>query len=137
MRDIPDDGDAQIFERAPAIQNGERIEQRLRRMLVRTVAGIHYGNRQVARKKMRRPGAACRMTIASGRMAPRVLSVSTSDSPFETLDAATAIESTSAPRRLAAISKLVRVRVDDSKNKLTIVRFWRVVNRLNGCLGAG
>jgi hypothetical protein len=75
--------------------------------------------------------------MASGRMAPKVFSVSTSDSPFETLDAATAIESTSAPSRFAAISKLVRVRVDDSKNKFTTVRFCSVVNRLNGCLGAG
>ena len=49
----------------------------------------------------------------------------------------TAMESTSAPSRLAAISKLVRVRVDDSKNKLTTVRFCSVVKRLNGCLGAG
>ena len=54
-------------------------------------------------------------------MAASVFSVSTSDSPFETLEADAVIETASAPRRLAAISKLVRVRVEASKNRLTII----------------
>ena len=62
------------------------------------------------------------MTMASGRMATSVFKVSTSDSPFETLDACAVMETASAPSRLAAISKLVRVRVDASKNRLTIMR---------------
>ena len=43
-----------------------------------------------------------------------VFSVSTSDSPFVTLEPDAVIETASAPRRLAAISKLVRVRVEAS-----------------------
>ena len=54
--------------------------------------------------------------IASGRMAPRVFNVSTSDSPLETLEPEALIEIASAPSRLAAISKLVRVRVEASAN---------------------
>ena len=59
--------------------------------------------------------------MASGRMAASVFSVSTSDSPLDTLDPDAVIETASAPSRLAAISKLVRVRVDASKNRLTII----------------
>ena len=62
------------------------------------------------------------MTMASGCMAPRVFRVSTSDSPLETLEPEAVMEMASAPRRLAAISKLVRVRVEASKNRLTIMR---------------
>ena len=54
-------------------------------------------------------------------MAASVFSVSTSDSPLETLEPAAVIETASAPSRLAAISKLVRVRVEASKNKFTII----------------
>jgi len=73
----------------------------------------------VARQKVR--GAGRRITMALGRMAASVLSVSTSDSPFDTLEPDAAMEMASAPRRLAAISKLVRVRVDASKKRLTII----------------
>ena len=57
VRDVADDGDAQAFERAAAVENRERIEQRLRRMLVRAVAGVDDRNRQIAREKMRRAGS--------------------------------------------------------------------------------
>ena len=59
--------------------------------------------------------------MASGRIAPSVFSVSTSDSPLVTLEPDAVIDTASAPRRLAAISKLVRVRVEASKNRLTII----------------
>ncbi len=65
-------------------------------------------------RKCGAPEAECRITMASGRMAASVFSVSTSDSPLETLDPDAVIETASAPRRLAAISKLVRVRVEAS-----------------------
>ncbi len=68
-------------------------------------------------------------------MAPSVFRVSTSDSPFETLEADAVIEMISAPRRLAAISKLVRVRVEASKNRLTMVRSAKNSKRLNGLPG--
>src|SRR5436190_14840903 len=70
------------------------------------------------------------MTMASGRMAASVLSVSTSDSPLETLDVDAVIETASAPSRFAAISKLVRVRVDASKNRLTTSRPRSISNFL-------
>ena len=56
VRDIADDGHAQTLERVAAIQNGQRVEQRLRGMLVRAVAGVDDGNGQVPRQKMRRAG---------------------------------------------------------------------------------
>ena len=52
--------------------------------------------------------------MALGRMAASVFSVSTRDSPLETLEPEAVIETESAPSRRAAISKLVRVRVDAS-----------------------
>ena len=52
--------------------------------------------------------------MASGRMAASVFSVSTSDSPLVTLEPDAVMETASAPNRLAAISKLVRVRVEAS-----------------------
>jgi hypothetical protein len=59
-------------------------------------------------------------------MAFSVMAVSMSVSPFLTLDEATDILMTSAPKRLPASSKLVRVRVEFSKNRLMIVRPRRV-----------
>ena len=72
-------------------------------------------------RKCGAPLAEWRITMASGRMAASVFSVSTRDSPFETLEPEAVMEIASAPRRLAAISKLVRVRVDASKNRFTII----------------
>src|ERR1039458_4766754 len=72
-------------------------------------------------RKCGAPLAEWRITMASGRIAPRVFSVSTSDSPLLTLDPDAVMDTASAPRRLAAISKLVRVRVEASKNRLTII----------------
>ena len=55
-----------------------------------------------------------------------VCAVSRSDSPLTVADADPLMLTPSADRRLAAISKLVRVRVDGSRNRLTIVRPRRV-----------
>ena len=88
-------------------------------------------------RKCGAPEAAWRITMASGRMAASVFSVSTSDSPFDTLEPDAVIETASAPRRLAAISKLVRVRVDASKNRLTIIFPRSVSSFLNDWLCSG
>ena len=77
------------------------------------------------------------MTMASGCMAARVFSVSTSDSPLETLEPDAVIDTVSAPRRLAAISKLVRVRVEASKNRFTIILPRSVSSFLKGCIWSG
>ena len=61
------------------------------------------------------------MTIASARIELRVTAVSISVSPFFTLDCAACMLTTSAPRRLPAISKLSSVRVEFSKKALMIV----------------
>ena len=60
--------------------------------------------------------------MASGRMAFSVIAVSSSVSPLRTEEVATSMLMTSAPSRLAATSKLVRVRVEFSKNRLMTVR---------------
>jgi hypothetical protein len=98
-----------------AVENGARVEQRLGGMLVRAVARVDDGICRCRARKCGAPEAAWRITMAFGRMAASVFSVSTSDSPFETLEPCAAMETVSAPRRLAAISKLVRVRVEASK----------------------
>src|SRR5678816_4956018 len=64
------------------------------------------------------PAIECLMTIQSGDIASRFRAVSSNVSPFETLEVETLTLTASADRRLAAISKEVRVRVDGSKNKL-------------------
>ncbi len=60
------------------------------------------------------PTQGVRRTIASGLWALSVRTVSFSDSPFSTLDPLAAKFTTSAERRLAASSKELRVRVEDS-----------------------
>ena len=60
------------------------------------------------------PAHGVRMTIASGLWALSVSTVSFSDSPFSTLEPLAAKFTTSALRRLAASSKLERVRVEAS-----------------------
>ncbi len=60
--------------------------------------------------------------MMSGRIAFSVIAVSISVSPFFTLEVATDMFMTSAPRRLPASSKEDCVRVEASKNRLTWVR---------------
>ena len=57
MRDIADDRHAQAFECSSPVQNRQRVQQRLRRMFVRTVACIHNRYWQVARQEMRSTGS--------------------------------------------------------------------------------
>src|SRR5438105_4941895 len=64
------------------------------------------------------PEDACRTTKISACMAERLATVSRSDSPFVCEDTAMFRLMTSAERRLAAISNVVRVRVEGSKNRL-------------------
>jgi hypothetical protein len=63
-------------------------------------------------------------------MASRVSAVSFRLSPLETLEPLAEKVITSAERRLAATSKLVRVRVESSKKRFTTVRPRRVGNFL-------
>ena len=67
------------------------------------------------------PEEAWRITTMSMRIASRFLAVSTSVSPFCTALPVAATLTVSAERRFSANSKEMRVRVDDSKKRLTIV----------------
>jgi hypothetical protein len=62
------------------------------------------------------------MTMKSGDIASRLRAVSSSVSPFVTLEDEELMLMVSAERRLAAISKEVRVRVEGSKKRLMTVR---------------
>src|SRR6476620_1356305 len=64
------------------------------------------------------PDEACRTTKMSACMAERFATVSSRDSPLVAEDTAMFRLITSAERRLAAISKVVRVRVEGSKKRL-------------------
>ncbi len=55
MRDIANDGYAQAFERCAAIQNRARVEQSLRGMFMRPVAGVDDGSFHVALQEVGRP----------------------------------------------------------------------------------
>src|SRR5205085_890152 len=72
------------------------------------------------------PDAPCRMTTMSMRIASRFRAVSTSVSPFCTLEPVDATFTVSADNRFSANSNEIRVRVDASKNRLTIVAPRRV-----------
>ena len=58
VQDVAQDGDVQIFEGAFAIADGKRIEERLRGMLVRAVAGVDHRNFEARSHKMWRAGGA-------------------------------------------------------------------------------
>src|SRR5438067_4721266 len=64
------------------------------------------------------PDEACRTTKMSACIAERLATVSSSDSPLVCDETAMFRLMTSADRRFAAISKVVRVRVEGSKNRL-------------------
>ncbi len=68
------------------------------------------------------PAIEWRMTMQSGAIASRFRAVSSRVSPLLTLEVETLTFTASADKRLAAISKDVRVRVEASKNRLITVR---------------
>ena len=79
------------------------------------------------------PDDACRITRQSGFMAFSVCTVSSSDSPFFRLDASACRFIVSAPSREAAVLKLIRVRVEVSKNASATVLPRNVANFFRGC----
>ena len=52
MQDVAADRDGQALDAALAAADGERVEERLRRMLVRAVAGVDDRALDLARQKM-------------------------------------------------------------------------------------
>src|SRR6266478_559485 len=78
------------------------------------------------------PEAAWRITRQSGFMALSVCTVSNSDSPFFRLEASTWRFMVSAPRRDAAVPKLMRVRVELSKKAKATVLPRKVASFFRG-----
>jgi hypothetical protein len=114
VQDVADDPDRAAVERAEPRAQRVDVEQRLRGVLVLAVARVDDRRVRPRRHERGRPAHGVRMTIASGLWAPGVRTVSFSDSPFSTLEPLAAKFTTSALRRLAASSKLDRVRVEAS-----------------------
>ena len=84
-------------------------------------------------RNLARPKTLWRITIPSGRIASSVRTVSISDSPFFRLDDSACRFIVSAPRRDAAVAKLMRVRVEASKNASATVFPRKVANFFSGC----
>ena len=126
MQDVAADRDREALDAALVAADGERVEQRLGRVLVRAVAGIDHRAVDLLRQQVDRARAWWRTTMMSGRMALSVTAVSISVSPFFTDEEPTDMFITSAPRRLPAISKEDCVRVEASKKRLIWVRPRRV-----------
>ena len=118
VADVAADRDAEPLELPLRPAHREGVEERLRRVLVRPVAGVDDRARQAAgRGSGARRSAWCRMTMASGAIASRFLAVSRRVSPFETDEPAAAKAIESAERRRSAISNEKRVRVEFSKKR--------------------
>src|SRR6185436_1524174 len=83
---------------------------------------LTMAERQTLESRWQAPDDEWRRTIMSGDIASRLSAVSTSVSPFTTLEVAIATFSVSALRRFSATSNEVRVRVLGSKNRFTTVR---------------
>ena len=104
------------------VQNGARVEQRLGGMLVRAVARVDDGRwagGAPGSAARRRPRGASRWRPAA--WPPACSACPPAIRPWRRWSPTAVIEMASAPRRLAAISKLVRVRVEASKNRFTII----------------
>jgi hypothetical protein len=125
VQDVADDGHLQVGKILFEMANRVHVEQALRRMGVAPVAGIDHMHIDRARcaAGARRSGKARRKKRGARRTCrhasrPGCRSVSSSVSPLAVDERATSRLITSAERRLAAISKVVRVRVEFSKNRL-------------------
>jgi hypothetical protein len=123
MQDVAADRDHEPGDAALVAADGQRVEQRLRRVLVGAVAGIDHRAVDLAGEQIATaPAAWWRTTRMSGRIAFSVCAVSISVSPFFTEDELTDMFMTSAPSRLPASSNEDCVRVEASKNRLIWVR---------------
>ena len=116
VQDVADDRDAAAVERRAAVAaQGERVEQRLRGVLVAAVARVV---RRWRRPSWRRGGARRRSggarTTASIPIASIVCTVSRRLSPFCTEELPTVKLIVSQERRFAAVSNEMRVRVESS-----------------------
>src|SRR5699024_6800792 len=123
MQDVSHNGYSKAFKAPFVVANGVHIEHSLGGVCMAAIAGVDDGHVRgsVARDVMRCPESAWRTTNMSLAMASRLRSISIKDSPLLVAERAISMLRTSAERRLAASSKVERVRVLGSKNKLTTV----------------
>ena len=119
VEDVADDRDVQALERAERLAHREEVEQRLRRMLVLAVAGVHDRRVRVARDELRRADLRVPDDDRVRLVRASVSTVSFSDSPLSTDEPAAFSDIVSAESRFAASSKLDDVRVEDSKKRLS------------------
>lgn len=119
--DVPDDDHFQAFDRTVAAAQGIGIQQGLRGVFVRAVAGVDDLGGYVFRQEYARSGIGWRMTTMSTFIDRMLLTVSIRVSPLVTEDTEAEKLTTSAERRFSASSKEVRVRVLFSKKRLAIV----------------
>ena len=123
VQDVAADRHGQALEPALAAADGERVEQRLGRMLVRAVAGVDDGAVHVPRQQRHRarcPDAAPPARPGAWRSASSPCRSASRPSSWRS--SRPSMLTTSAPSRLPASSKLVCVRVLLSKNRLITVR---------------
>ena len=123
MQDVAADRDGQAFDAALAAADGERVEQRLGRMLVLAVAGVDHRAVDLLRQQLDRAGGVMahhdqvgvhgveRHRGVDQRLALAASTTTTTDMFI-----------TSAPSRLPASSNEAWVRVEASKNRLIRVR---------------
>ena len=123
-----------FFKRTLAVANGQRVEQSLRGMLVRAVAGVDYRNFQMPSHKIR--GAGRGVSHHETIRLHGIQVVGGVEQRFALFQAGCfRLEiHLSAPRREAAVPKLKRVRVEFSKNASATVFPRRVASFFRGCL---
>ena len=110
------------FELAFAVADGERVEQSLRGMFVRAVAGVQHGNFQALGDEFGRAGGAVADDDAVGPHGlERAHGVDAAIRPFSGWRIRPGDAIVSAPRRAAAVVKLMRVRVEASKKAMATV----------------
>ena len=131
VHDVAADRHQQAFEAAASSSDGERIEQRLRWMLVLAVAAVDDGAVHLLRQEIDRARSMVPHDDGVGPHGVQRHRRVEQRRPLRTEEVATSMLITSAPSRLAATSKLVRVRVEFSKNRLITVRPASTSRRLS------
>jgi hypothetical protein len=121
VQDVAHDAHLEPLDASEVVPDGEQVEQRLRRVLVPSVARVDDVRGNALGQEARRAGRPCRMTTMSMRIASRLRAVSTSVSPFDTDEPVSEMLTVSALSRFSANSNEMRVRVEASKKRLTIV----------------
>ena len=120
--DVAADRHDEALEPPLVAADGQRVEQRLGRMLMRAVAGIDHGAVDLLREEATAPAAWWRTTRRSGCMAFSVIAVSISVSPFFTDEARDRHVHHVGAEPLAGELEGGWVRVEASKKRLICVR---------------